>query len=144
MPSRVPGILNGVSFINCYIYRWHFSRILISREKREIISHFSARNEKKREIFPPYVTVKLYIPNWSSHQAVQLATPKTQKVCNWTASEGRNIFTVTIVLWKIIKKCRILAKIGQEMGKKWRKSISRFSLLISRRETRISRSHCHP
>ena len=31
----------------CSIYRLQISRISISREKREILSHFSARNEKK-------------------------------------------------------------------------------------------------
>ena len=44
--------LSPHDFCIIHDYSSHFSRILISREKREILSHFSRETRKKREKFP--------------------------------------------------------------------------------------------
>ena len=125
-------------------YRLQISRISISREKREILSHFLARNEKKliKILLHKMDIIVVWIWQW-----LQWSYFLLEKLKPSIFYYIFTFFTDVLGLWKIIKK-------GKNLGFWLKLKKVNFSFLVphfsprnerlEKTRTRISRSRCNP
>ena len=121
-------------------YGCHFSRILISREKREILSHFSRETRKKREKIPP-----LLLGIWELKELYQIK--ELAKLSQFFYSKSCNAQQTTenlcyhhYSLKKYSKRIKIWLNFGQNQAKNEEKRKTRNSKAFLARNEKLKKT----